>query len=401
MPAKRDRNELEQAVASLELECGRLKAADRKFKSLFNASMDGLAVVESGNGRMICVNKQLCTMLGYSEESLVGKVFDTLLPPEIAQSKKDLLKDLHVCGGVFTLEFLHADGHLCVVDLTATLVPWDEDWAILCTLRNAGERVQLEKQLRQAQKMEAIGALAGGVAHDLNNILAGLVSYPDLLLMDLPEESRLRKPILTIKRSGERAAAIVEDLLTLSRRGVSQEEVISLNEIVSAYVRSPEYGRLWDYHPRIRVETRLAQDLHPVKGSRDRLSKVLANLILNAAEAMPQGGDVFVATENRHVDGSQNDDALPETGDYAVLMVSDAGAAITSTDLERIFEPFHTNKKMGRSGTGLGMTVVWRTVRDHNGCVDARSEAGLGTTVTVYLPAAQHGPKDRSKRIKK
>jgi PAS domain S-box-containing protein len=388
MGAKRDRNELEQAVASLELECGRLKDADRKFKSLFNASMDGLAVVESGNSRMICVNQQLCSMLGYSEDSLVGKVFDTLLPPEIAQSKKDLLKDLHVCGGVFTLEFLHADGHLCVVDLMATLVPWDEDWAILCTLRNAGERIQLEKQLRQAQKMEAIGALAGGVAHNLNNILAGLVSYPDLLLMDLPEESRLRKPILTIKRSGERAAAIVADLLTLSRRGVSRDEVINLNEIVSAYTCTPEYEKLRDYHPHIRVETRLAQDLHSVAGSRDRLSKVLANLILNAAEAMPQGGDVFVATENRHVDGNQDGDAPPKTGDYAVLMVSDAGEGIPSTDLERIFEPFYTNKKMGRSDTGLGMTVVWGTVRDHNGYVDAQSEAGVGTTVTVCLPAA-------------
>ena len=304
MPVERNPKELERTIASLEEECGRLRAADLKFKSLFNASMDGLAVVESDSGRMISVNQQLCTMLGYAADALVGEVFDVLLPEEIVQSRKDLLKELHICGGVFTLEFVHAKGHLRVADLMATLVPWEDDWAILCTLRDAAERVQLEKQLRQAQKMEAIGALAGGVAHDLNNILAGLVSYPDLLLMDLPEESPLRKPILTIKRSGERAAAIVADLLTLSRRGVSHEEVINLNEIVSAYMRTQEYEKLHDYHPRIRVKTRLADGLHAVTGSWERLSKALANLVLNAAESMPQGGDVLVTTENRHVVGS-------------------------------------------------------------------------------------------------
>ena len=276
----------------------------------------------------------------------------------------------------------------------ATLIPWQKDWAILCTLRNASERIQLEKQLRQSQKMEAIGNLAGGVAHNLNNILSGLVSYPDLLLLDLPENSYLRKPILTIKRSGERAAEIVEDLLTLTRHGTGAGKVINLNQIISAYENSTEYERLKNYHPRISLTKQLAEDLWPVTGSMEHLSKTLANLVLNAAGAMPEGGAVHVVTENRHVDAIQNGDCFPETGDYAVLQVSDSGMAISSNDLERIFEPFYTSKKMGRKNdTGLGMTVVWRTVKDHRGYIDVKSEPEAGTTFSVYLPVFRDLPR--------
>ena len=233
----------------IEEKCACLEAFDQKFKSLFNGSMDGFLIVESGGGRIICANKQIGTMLGYSGSALQGRDFQVLLPETTVQPKKDLLQEVQVCGGVFTQEFLHSDGRVCVLDLMATIIPWEEDCAILCTLRDASERIELEKQLRQSQKMEAIGNLAGGVAHDLNNILSGLVSYPDLLLLDLPEESALRKPILTIKRSGERAAEIVEDLLTLTRHGMGAGEVINLNQIVSAYENSTEHERLKDYHP--------------------------------------------------------------------------------------------------------------------------------------------------------
>ena len=408
MPGEEKRETQEQRIASLEKECTLLREADQKFRSIFDGSMDGLLIVGSEDCRIICVNKRLCTLLGYSEDALVGKSFDVFLPTETEQPPKDMLKELHVCGGVFTQDFMHADGHVCVMDLMATLVPWEEGWTILCTLRDATERIGLEMQLRQAQKMEAIGALAGGVAHDLNNILSGIVSYPELLLIDLPEESRLRKPILTIKRSGERAVAIVNDLLTLARRSVSAGEVIHLNRSVSAYMTSPEYQNLQAYHPRIQVKTRLDESLFTIAGSSNHLSKVLANLVHNAAEAMPDGGEILVVTENRHIDGFQNDGfqndgfqndgfqngcVPPETGDYGVLMVSDSGVAIPSKDLERIFEPFYTNKKMGRSGTGLGMPVVWGTVKDHQGYIDVKSESGKGSVFTLYFPAIRENPK--------
>jgi len=252
--------------------------------------------------------------------------------------------------------------------------------------RSEKERRYLEAQLAKSQKMEAIGTLAGGVAHDLNNILSGLVSYPELLLMDLPEESPLRQPIITIQESGQKAAAIVQDLLTLARRGVSITEVMNLNQMIDDYLASPENQKIMEYHPKVTVETNLQPDLLNIMGSPVHLSKTIMNLISNAAEAMPNGGKIVVSTENRYIDKSiKGYDAVDE-GDYATLTVADSGIGIPSEDLERIFEPFYTKKAMGRSGTGLGMAVVWGTVKDHSGYVDVQSELGEGSTVTLYFP---------------
>ena len=154
-------------------------------------------------------------------------------------------------------------------------------------------RKELEERLLRSQKMEALGLLAGGVAHDLNNVLSGIVSYPDLLLMELPENSSMRKPIQTIRDSGMKAAAIVQDLLTLARRGVIQTQVLDLNEeIISDYLNSPEYHRLLFQHPSVTVETRLDVSLLKIKGSPIHLKKTIMNLIINAMEAQPDGGHI-------------------------------------------------------------------------------------------------------------
>jgi CheY-like chemotaxis protein len=237
--------------------------------------------------------------------------------------------------------------------------------------------------------MEAIGMLAGGVAHDLNNILSGIVSYPELLLMDLPQESRLRKPILTIQKSGERAAAVVQDLLTLSRRGVVATEVVNLRKIVSEYLKSPEHKKLLSYHPKVKLETLLESNLLNISGSPVHLSKTVMNLLYNAAESMSDGGRVFISLKNRYIDRPISGYDAVDEGDYVVLTVSDTGIGIAPEDMERIFEPFYTKKVMGRSGTGLGMAVVWGTVKDHNGYIDIQSTVGEGTTFTLYFPATR------------
>jgi len=240
--------------------------------------------------------------------------------------------------------------------------------------------------------MEALGTLAGGVAHDLNNILSGVVGYPDLLLLDLPPESPLHAPLLTIQRSGRKAAAIVQDLLTLARRGVAESRALDLNRIVADYLESPELAKLIQFHPAVRVETDLAPDLRPVKGSAVQLFKTLMNLVSNAAEAMPDGGALHIETRNRRLDRPAGGyEAIPP-GEYAVAVVTDTGIGISPQDLERIFEPFYSKKVMGRSGTGLGMAVVWGTVKDHGGYVDVRSREGAGTAFTIYLPATREAP---------
>ena len=257
--------------------------------------------------------------------------------------------------------------------------------------RKLGEvqKAGLETRLQRSQKMEALGTLAGGVAHDLNNILSGIVSYPELLLLDIPHDSPLRKPILTIQESGEKAATIVQDLLTLARRGVLSTEVVDLNNIISDYLKSPEYEKLKSYHYEVRVETNLEKDPLNISGSPVHLSKTVMNLVSNAAEAILGSGKVIISTENRYIDSPISGYDHVEEGDYATLMVSDTGIGISSEDIERIFEPFYTKKVMGRSGTGLGMAVVWGTVKDHNGYIDVYSVKGSQTTFTLYFPVTR------------
>lgn len=252
--------------------------------------------------------------------------------------------------------------------------------------RTEEERARLQNKLQQAQKMKAVGTLAGGVAHDLNNILSGIVSYPELILMDLPEDSPLKDSIKIIQESGKKAAAIVQDLLTLARRGVSTNEIVNLNDVLSEYLTSPEFNKLITFHPFLKIETCFDSSLLNIMGSPVHLSKTVMNLVSNAAEATAEGGTINLITENRYIDQpiSGYDDVVE--GDYAVLTITDNGVGIAAEEMNRIFEPFYTKKVMGRSGTGLGMAVVWGTVKDHKGYIHVESELEKGTTFTLYFP---------------
>jgi len=237
--------------------------------------------------------------------------------------------------------------------------------------------------------MEVIGTLAAGVAHDLNNILGGVVSYPELLTLDMPDTNPLKGPLLTIKKAGEKAAAIVQDLLTLARRGVSVNEVLNLNTIISEFLKSPECENILSFHPNIEVDINLDEGLLNILGSGFHLSKIIMNLVSNSAEAMPHGGRIQITTENQYLDTPVSGYENIKEGEYVTLTVSDTGEGIPEADLIKIFEPFYTKKKMGRSGTGLGMTVVWGTVKDHKGYVDIRSAENRGTTIRLYFPASR------------
>ena len=255
------------------------------------------------------------------------------------------------------------------------------------------EQMRLQRRLQQAEKMEALGTLAGGVAHDLNNILGILVGYSELLLVSIPTGNPLRNHVEKMMQGGMRAAAIVQDLLTLARRGIQTQSVMNLNAIISEYQETPEFEHLRNAFPRVCIQFRLSGDLLNIKGSPSHISKTLMNLLTNAVEAMPAGGMLTVTTANRHLDRPvQGYDDVRE-GDYVTLAVTDTGEGIADEDLKHIFEPFYTKKVMGRSGTGLGLAVVWGTVKDHQGYIDVQSEKGKGTTVTLYLPVTRQGVK--------
>lgn len=255
--------------------------------------------------------------------------------------------------------------------------------------REMEERKRAQDQLGRAQKMEAIGTLAAGVAHDLNNVLSGIVSYPQLLLMNLAKDNPMREPIETIHQTGKKAAAIVQDLLTLSRRGVNMAEIVDMKSLVENYLSSPEYNKLMSFHPNVQVITRFGKDILNIAGSPIHLGKCIMNLVTNAAEAIHGGGTISIRLENQFVsEPLQSYDQVKE-GDYVVLTVSDTGTGIRPEDIDRIFEPFYTKKKMGRSGTGLGMAVVWGTVKDHNGFIDIKSTLGEGTSISLYFSATR------------
>ena len=267
------------------------------------------------------------------------------------------------------------------------------------------ERRQVEKTLRESEeklfrskKMESLGLLAGGVAHDLNNVLSGIVSYPELLLMDLPENSKLRSPIETMQDAGNRATAIVQDLLTVARGAATTKEPLNLNDIIGDYLNSPEFKKLEQFYPSVAIETNLDTNLLNIGGSDVHIRKVVMNLMSNALEAIEGSGNVTISTENRYVDKPLRGYDDVTIGEYVVLAVSDDGAGISSDDLKRIFEPFYTKKIMGRSGTGLGLAVVWNVVQDHKGYIDVITD-GHGTTFELYFPITREEISDKDLSI--
>jgi len=250
------------------------------------------------------------------------------------------------------------------------------------------EQEEVKKKLRRAEKMEVVGLMAGGVAHDLNNILSGVVSYPELLLMQLPEKSSLREPLMTIQEAGKRAADVVSDLLTIARAVAIEQNTENLNILIEEYLNSLEYNKLRSGHVNIIIEKNLASDLLNISCSSLHIMKCLMNLVTNAYEAIGDNGRIVISTFNQYVDKPISENHYMKKGEYAVLQVTDTGPGISKNDIRHIFEPFYTKKVMGRSGTGLGLAIVWNTVHDHQGGITIASDKN-GTTFNLYFPASR------------
>ncbi len=255
--------------------------------------------------------------------------------------------------------------------------------------KEIADRERIAQKLRQSQKMEALGLLAGGVAHDLNNILAGIVSYPELIRLQLPADSPLLTPIGTIEKSGKRAAAVVDDMLTLARNVASVKETVNLNTLIAEFLESPEWLKIQEIFPGVHVAARLESAPLLISCSQVHIRKCLMNLLYNAAEASAPVGEIAIRT-------GLADDAttIPHHGSraaqYVFISVEDSGAGIDDEHMEHIFEPFYTTKKMGHSGSGLGLSVVWSTVEDHDGIVSAENTSS-GALFKIMLPAMAAG----------
>ncbi|MBT8364314.1 MAG: response regulator [Deltaproteobacteria bacterium] len=374
-----------------------LRESEQRFRTIFHTSPDAVNINQL-NGEFVEINEGFTTLTGYERSDVIRRSAQDIQIWAMAEDRRRIATELNKYGYANNIEskFRCKSGEIKPGLISTRIIELNGENLILTITRDISkwkkveeDKKKLEFQLQRAQKMEAIGTLAGGVAHDLNNILSGIVSYPDLLLMDLPADSRLKEPLTTIQQSGLKAAAIVQDLLTLARRGVAIAEVVNLNNIVSEHLTSPEFGKINKFHPGLQVKTDLDPDLLNISGSPIHLSKTVMNLISNAAEAMPGGGTIFISTQNRYLDKPIDGYDEIDEGDYVVLKISDTGIGISPDDKERIFEPFYTKKVMGRSGTGLGMAVVWGTVKDHRGYIDLKSTEGEGTTFTLYYPVTR------------
>ncbi len=258
------------------------------------------------------------------------------------------------------------------------------------------DKKAIETRLSRAQKMEAIGLMAGGVAHDLNNILTGITGYPEILLMNLPKESELRQPIEAIKESGERAAAVVADLLTVARGVASVRVVANMNTLVKEYFVSPEWNQLHSLYPDIHCDQIFAENLPNISCSPVHIKKCIMNLVTNGVEAIDAAGQITLSTTTVIPDLQFAQTNGLEQKEYVVLDVTDTGTGIQEENLEHIFEPFYTKKVMGRSGTGLGLAVVWNTMEDHNGKILVKSSE-KGTCFQLYFPVSDEESVDQSK----
>lgn len=394
----------QQLLHAIIHDISRRKRAEKALQnshSLLAATLestaDGILVVDTA-GKVISFNRSFLDLWRIPESAiarrddalLIRSVLDQLLYPDEFLGR---VRDLYQTPDASSMdELLFKDGRIFErysqpqrIDNTIVGRVWS--FRDITKRKQAEEeRRQLAERLQRAEKMEALGTLAGGVAHDLNNVLGVVVGYSELLLQDLGDSTPERSQAMEIFKGGQRAAAIVQDLLTLARRGVSNRKVLNLNNIALECQGSPELAKTLSYHPDIAIKFDIDSEVLNISGSPVHLQKSFMNLISNAVEAMPEGGTLTIKTRNRYLDEPVSGFDEVKEGDYVALSVTDTGEGISPSDQMRIFEPFYTKKVMGRSGTGLGLAVVWGTVRDHQGYINVESEEGKGTTFTLYFP---------------
>ena len=383
-----------------------LRESEERFRLAYQTSPDAININRLDDGLFVDINEGFTHLTGYTREDVAGKT-----APEIGiwfnpADRQELIRGLKEKGYYENLEadFQRKDGSTTTALMSARVMNLQGIPHIISITRDISERIrlqaerkELEERLQRAEKMEALGTLAGGVAHDLNNVLGIVVGYSEMLIGEMDESSPLKSDLQKIMDGGTRAAAIVQDLLTLARRGVQTRKTVNLNQTIMDCRKTPEFEKLLSLAPPVQLRLNLGVDLLNIMGSPVHLSKTLLNLASNAVEAMPNGGTLTIATGNQYVDRPIRGYDQICNGDYVVLSVSDTGQGIQANDMTRIFEPFYTKKVMGRSGTGLGLAVVWGTVKDHRGYIDVESKEGEGSTFTLYFPVTREDlPEDQA-----
>ncbi len=356
---------------------------------LFNSGTDAIFVFEVENGdagNFIEVNEIACTRLGYSRDELLRVSLKQI--ESFGETVEDFESELFGINRLTDKKNLlygavqiTRDGNRISVENNAHMFELGGKSVVLCISRDITMRKHLEDQLRQAQKMEAIGKLAGGVAHDFNNLLTAIMGYSELLLVKMEAENPYRDIIREIKKAGERAASLTQQLLAFSRKQMLRPRTVDLNRVVTGMEKM--LARIIGED--IRLISELKTDLHKIKADPGNLEQIILNLSVNAVDAMPNGGILTIKTENEFIDEELGTIIpVPHPGSYVCLFISDNGEGMDKKIVPHIFDPFYTTKK---TGTGLGLSVVYGIIKQHNGGISVYSEPGEGSTFRVYFPA--------------
>lgn len=378
-----------------------LEVSKNRFQNIIHNTRIAMMITDTDN-QITFLNPEFTELFGYKANDLssVDDFLKRVCPDErkrnIIQSEWQILvndsgpQTSSHYGRIWELEA--KDSSLKTVECFYSLVGNNEGLSSFTDLTDQKEaekeKLTLEVQLMQAQKMEAIGLMAGGVAHDLNNILSGVIAYPELMMLQLPEDDPMRSSLETILDSGKRAAEVVADLLTIARGVKNTKNPANLNTLVADYLSSPEYSSMLSYNPGVSVKFIKAEELLNFNCSDVHIKKCIMNIVSNGAEAISGPGSIIISTENRYIDTPSADNLQIHKGEYVVLKITDTGTGISDEDIDRIFEPFYTKKVMGKSGTGLGLAVVWNTVIDHGGGINV-SSSDAGTTFELFFPVTR------------
>src|ERR1043165_4870296 len=367
-----------------------IRESEKHYRILFERNPQPMWVFDEETLRFMAVNEAAVEHYGYSREEFLAMTIKDIRPPEdVPALLEDVGKQSRGIDQAGMWRHLKKSGEIIHVEITSHEIVFDSRSAKLVLAFDVSGRKQaedalrkVEEQLRRAQKMEAIGRWAGGVAHDFNNILTAILGYSDLTLRQLKGDNRVRHKVEEIHRAAQRAGALTQQLLAFSRKQVMQPKVFDLNSIVAELDRM--LRRLIGED--IDLVTILEPRLGRVKADPGQLEQVLMNLVINSRDAMPEGGKLTIETKNVYLDSAYSQTHLSvRPGHYVMLAVSDTGVGMEPEIQEHIFEPFFTTKEKGK-GTGLGLSTIYGIVKQSGGHLWVYSEVGHGTTFKIYLP---------------
>lgn len=379
-------------VTELRLKESELNRTQQNYMDLFENAVDALLILDPADLKIIEANNKALQIYGYELEEIKTKSFyDISGERESLLEKINEIVEKNIVPNFESVQYSKSNEALLFLSSLSSIKYGDSE-AILSINHDITEHKRLMRQLNRSQKMETLGKLAGSVAHDLNHILTGLVTYPDLMLLDIKESDPIRSQIQNIKDSGQRAANVVAELLTLARGSITLTEILNVNEIILKCLKSTEITQLGRKYPSVNIEMDLEPNINNIECSKIHVIKILYNLIINAVEAFEventngKSGNVIISTSNIFVEKMLKGYDDVKKGKYVKISVADNGTGINASDLHQIFEPYFSRKVLGRSGTGIGLSVVWNMVKGYNGYIDVKSEPDTGTTFEIYLP---------------